>query len=304
MRGRRLTAFLFSPAGEHWLSCLRIGLGVQLLLFSLSLVRDWQFFLGSPGQALISRQLSEALVSTESAFIPRIGWLLNVASALGVAERVALSGLWVLLLLASLLLVAGLFCRTSAIAGWFLHLCVTKSGGLLSYGVDNFMTIGLFYLMLAPLPDAWALDRRIWPRKPPDPEMLGFFRRVLQIHLCIIYFFSGLTKALGSGWWNGVNIWRALTRPPFDILPPEMLAAWRHFLPALGISVWVLELGYVVMIWPQRTRRIWLTLICLLHLGIGLTMGMWLFALVMIVLNIAAFGPAPAMRDCSANGSR
>jgi hypothetical protein len=28
-----------------------------------------------------------------------------------------------------------------------------------------------------------------------------------------------------------------------------------------------------------------------MHLGIGLMMGMYLFALIMIVLNIAAFGP-------------
>jgi uncharacterized membrane protein YqaE (UPF0057 family) len=28
-----------------------------------------------------------------------------------------------------------------------------------------------------------------------------------------------------------------------------------------------------------------------MHLGIGLTMGMYLFALIMIVLNVAAFGP-------------
>jgi hypothetical protein len=28
-----------------------------------------------------------------------------------------------------------------------------------------------------------------------------------------------------------------------------------------------------------------------MHVGIGVTMGMYLFALVMIVLNVAAFGP-------------
>jgi len=28
-----------------------------------------------------------------------------------------------------------------------------------------------------------------------------------------------------------------------------------------------------------------------MHVGIGLTMGMYLFAFIMIVLNIAAFGP-------------
>ncbi|MDQ2659664.1 MAG: hypothetical protein M3Y03_04515, partial [Verrucomicrobiota bacterium] len=51
--------------------------------------------------------------------------------------------------------------------------------------------------------------------------------------------------------------------------------------------------GYPVLIWPKRTRLVWLIATCGMHLAIGLTMGMYLFALIMIVLNLAAFG-APA----------
>ena len=127
--------------------------------------------------------------------------------------------------------------------------------------------------------------------------MLGFFRRALQLHLGLIYFFGGATKALGSGWWDGVNLWTALTRPPFDVLPPAMIARWQPLLPAFGISIWLLELSYPILIWPSRTRLLWLTLICAMHLGIGFTMGMPLFAAVMLVLNVAAFGPALATSD-------
>ena len=80
-------------------------------------------------------------------------------------------------------------------------------------GMDNFMTIGLFYLMLLPLPDRFSLDWRLRALRPKNPRLLGFWRRVLQLHLCLIYFFSGLTKCLGSGWWDGSNVWRALIRP-------------------------------------------------------------------------------------------
>ena len=40
----------------------------------------------------------------------------------------------------------------------------------------------------------------------------------------------------------------------------------------------------------DKTRKIWLICIGAMHAGIGVTMGMYLFAL-MIVLNVAAFGP-------------
>ena len=42
------------------------------------------------------------------------------------------------------------------------------------------MTMGLFYLMLSPLPDRYSLDYRLVKTKPKDPQVSGFWRRVLQ----------------------------------------------------------------------------------------------------------------------------
>jgi hypothetical protein len=41
----------------------------------------------------------------------------------------------------------------------------------------------------------------------------------------------------------------------------------------------------------KKTRLVWLVGILAMHVAIGLTMGMYLFALIMIILNLAAFGP-------------
>jgi hypothetical protein len=113
----------------------------------------------------------------------------------------------------------------------------------------------------------------------------------LQIHLCLIYFFSGLAKSLGSGWWDGSNLWRALLRPPFNVIDPAMLVRWKYFFPVAGVLICLVEIGYPLFIWPKRTRQTWLCLVIAMHLGIAVTMGMYLFALIMIVLNVAAFGP-------------
>jgi hypothetical protein len=58
--------------------------------------------------------------------------------------------------------------------------------------------------------------------KPNNPQSLGFWPRVLQVHLCLIYFISGLAKFLGNGWWDGSNLWRSLARPPFNLVPPDL----------------------------------------------------------------------------------
>lgn len=202
------------------------------------------------------------------------------------------------LIAAGCCLLMGLASRFSAILAWFLHLCAAKSGGFVSYGVDNFMTIGLFYLMLSPLPDRYSLDWRLRKSQPGDPQLLGFWRRVLQLHLCVIYFFSGLTKCLGSGWWDGSSVWRALIRPPFNVIDPEMLVRERYLFPVVGILICLLEIGYPFLIWNNKTRKVWLISICAMHVGIGVTMGMYLFALIMIVLNVAAFGPGLIRAEC------
>src|SRR6266849_4252177 len=131
----RLRNFLLTRQSSIWLTILRIGLGLQVLCYGLSLRGDWLELLGQENQGLIRRDLAE----------------------------------------------------------------------LLSYGVDNFTIIGLFYLTIAPLPDSMALDAR-WRGIPTrNPTLHGLHRRVLQFHMCIIYFFGGISKCAGRGWWNGVS---------------------------------------------------------------------------------------------------
>jgi hypothetical protein len=287
----RLPVFLFPTETDLWLGLLRIGLGLQVLLYALSLRADWNYLFAGPGEGLIGRALPEALLSTESPLVPRLGWIVTLTTRTGLSESTALSIVWWILLFACGCLVIGIFSRTSSILAWFVHLAAAESGGFISYGVDNFMTIGLFYLMLSPLPDRYSLDQR-WRKLPSkNPHLLGFFRRVLQVHLCLIYFFGGVAKCLGSGWWDGSNLWRALIRPPFNLIAPEILIRLKYLFPVAGIVICLLEISYPVFIWNRRTRGIWLMCTCVMHLAIGLTMGMYLFAFIMIVLNIAAFGP-------------
>ena len=289
--GQGALRFFFPNISDSWLALLRWGLGLQLLFSCLSSRLDWALLYSHAGAGLIGRDLTETILSVESPLLPRLGWLVAIGEQFHLSESVILKLIWLFLLGAGLCLLLGAFSRTSAVLGWFLHLSTVKSGALTSYGMDNFTTIGLFYLMVAPLPDQFSLDS--WLRHLPRarPNLHGFHRRILQIHLCLIYFFSGLTKACGPAWWNGDSVWRALTRAPFNILPPNIIAAWGPILPLLGIGVLLMETSYPVFIWWKRTRLIWLAGIIAMHLAIGLTMGLYLFGSIMIVLNLAGFAP-------------
>jgi uncharacterized membrane protein YphA (DoxX/SURF4 family) len=285
---QRIEQFLFYRESDRWVSVLRIGLGLQVICLSLALRKDWTYLLSSGGRALISRDLTEAALNAESSFIPRLGWLIEVGNQFRVPESITLWLTWLVLMLAGSLLLVGLFSRIAAILAWFLYLCVVRSVGYFSYGLDNLTIIGLFYLMIAPLGDRMSLDSILWHRSS-NRDLLPFFRRILQIHLCLIYFFGGISKLAGIGWWNGASLWRALTVPPFHFVNPELVVRWKMFLPAAGLAICALELSYPIFIWLRPTRRFWLVSICTMHLLIGLTMGMFLFAFIMIVLNLAAF---------------
>jgi hypothetical protein len=282
--------FLFPSETDKWLATLRIGLGLQVTLYALFLRSDWHYLFASTGKGLVSRVLGEAITSFDSPLIPKLGWLVALGGFAHISEDAVLSIAWACLVCMGLLLLLGLFSRQAAIMAWFLHLCAAESGGLFAYGADNFMTTGLFYLMLSPLPDRYSLDYRLLKIELKHPQLLGFWRRVLQVHLCFVYFIGGLAKCLGSGWWNGSNLWRSLTRPPFNLISPDILVRFKYALPILGISICLIELGYPFFIWARKTRFFWLVCILAIHAAIGLAMGMYLFALVMIVLNLAAFG--------------
>ena len=305
----RIFGLLFMPDSDRWLALLRFGLGLQIIFYCLSLRGDWNTLFAGEGNNFVSRDLTEAILRIENPLIPQIGWFVTLGSHVDLGEQATLSIIWALLFCAGCFLLLGLFCRSSAIIAWLLHLCAAKSGDFFTYGLDNLMTIGLFYLAIAPLPDRYALDSKLWPARRSDPARLGFHRRVLQFHLCVIYLFSGITKCLGAGWWNGESIWRALTRPPFNTIPLQFLVSWKGVLPLLGVAVCIMETGYAVFIWPKKTRLIWLLCILGMHIAIGLSMGLYLFSSIMVILNVAAFAPQfrienwmPLVRPARRNG--
>src|SRR6266852_5038264 len=126
---QRLREWLFLSSSDQWLSILRIGLSLQLILYTFSLRTDWSSLLARTGRGLGSRDLAEALLSLESPIIPRLGWLVVAAKQLGLSEATVLNLSWYCLTLVSVFLLIGLFSRPMAVASWFLHLGSGKSCG-------------------------------------------------------------------------------------------------------------------------------------------------------------------------------
>ena len=53
----RILHFLFPAESDTWLAVLRLGLGLQVILYALSLQNDWNYLLTGAGNGLIGRNL-------------------------------------------------------------------------------------------------------------------------------------------------------------------------------------------------------------------------------------------------------
>ena len=65
------------------------------------------------------------------------------------------------------------------------------------------------------------------------------------------------------------------------------LAGYLPLLSAMTVISLFWELLYPALVWPRLTRPIMLGVAVLVHLGIGLCMGMIEFGLVMLIANLA-----------------
>jgi hypothetical protein len=288
---RAFTGFFLAPATARPLAALRVSLALVLLGQAWLLRSEVLDLLAHDG--IVQGELSRYLGGGGA---PRAGWLVERLAPLGVSEAGCLYALCATYIVSLAGLGLGLFTRLSAVVAWFLHWTLIRSAGTTSYGADTYAHIFLFYLMLVPAGEALSLDvlRRRAPTMPSAAARLGL--RVMQLHLCISYLASGIQKSAGIQWWNGELLWRALALPVYRQYDMSWLASYPWLSLVAGWMTLLVELGYCVFIWPARTRRPWIAAIVALHLGIGIFLGLGVFAAIMCVLTATLFGVSPEPR--------
>jgi hypothetical protein len=222
--------------------------------------------------------------------LPHLGNISLLLGRLGLTPDQSVYTVLAVYVVAILGLMLGLATRWMAALAWFINFLLIHAAGGMVYGMDIFTHIALFYCLIMPVGNALSLDVRLGWKKPGLSVAAGVTRRVLQLHLCIIYFSSGLEKAAGLQWWNGEAIWRSVMLPSFAQFDMTWLAYVPWLAAMIGWSVLILETGYALFVWRRATRTIWLTAIVAMHFSIGLFLGMWLFGLIMIIMNLGAFG--------------
>jgi hypothetical protein len=281
--GRR---FALAPAAPHPLGLFRIAVSLFALV-QLGLL--WPYLHQLYGNfGFVQWVILEASPET---WVPSIGKLCLALQPYGVSAAACVKGVFGVYALSLVGLALGWKTRAFAMVAWLSHALTINSGYLSLYGVDTMIHICLFYFAWMPVGAAFSIDQ--WLRRRPAAATVGarIALRTLQTHLCIIYLNAGTAKMQGPQWWNGEAIWRALMNPEFfGAFDFSWLARFPLVAMLLGWSTLLIEVGYAFFIWPRRLRPWWVAATVGLHLGIGVTMGLWMFSVMMILMTVSAFG--------------
>jgi hypothetical protein len=156
----------------------------------------------------------------------------------------------------------------------------------------------------------WLERRRYRARtgqELPVPKLASatFATRLMQVQFCFIYLASGLSKLQGGAWWNGTALWGTVANTNFAptnhgwylqglIFLSKHRALWEFVMGSGVAFTLVLEIGLPFMIWNRRLRPYLVVGSVLLHTGIGLTMGLVTFGLMMLCL-VMSFVPPEAV---------
>ena len=217
-------------------------------------------------------------------------------------------------LVVMLLFMVGLWTRVTSVLTWMGVMCYIHRLPTSQFGMDAMIAILLLYMMIgnggaALSLDRWLEVRRLRREQGPSADLAlkpswsaNLAVRLFQIHFCTIYLVSGLSKLQGAGWWNGTAIWWCLANPNFA---PMRIGLYHQFLVFLCQQRWLweiylsgsvaftlfTEIGFAFLVWNKKWRPIMVGCSVLLHIGIGLIMGLVVFSLCMLTMVLAFVPP-------------
>lgn len=267
----------------HALVALRIGTGFLLLLQCILLQQDILSMIQSNG---IIRQ--ELVVSAQPQFYLSSNTITRyMYTYFQLPELKALHLIGIVYISCIMTMMAGLLTRISTLIVLLLHMSYMASGYYFIYGMDFFMSMMLFYILVFPSHHEFSIDKYLFRLRPVNYTP---YIRILQIHLCIVYFVSGVSKAAGGYWWNGISIIKAVVRPGESMFSNTTgMGPYQWLFAIAGICTLIIEIGYPVFINISRTRKLWLLFTYLMHLSIAIFLNLPLFAATMVLFNISAF---------------
>jgi uncharacterized protein (TIGR03000 family) len=292
--------FWFTPVDPSMLGLIRVFTGMMLVYTHAVWGMALPEFFGADGwlgeEAVRSLQSGQFIFSYLWYVPPQ--WLGTVHAAA-----------MVVLVLFTL----GVFTRVTSILSFVILINYAHRVPAALFGLDQINGMLTLYLAVGPSGAAFSIDRLAARYRmarselstnsaaklrmaPPPSVGANIAIRLIQVHMCVIYLFAGMSKLLGEPWWDGTAIWRTAASYEYQSVDLTWLAHVPLLVNVLTQFAALWELSYCVLVWPKLTRPLVLAAAFLIHLSIGVCMGMMTFGLIMIIGNMS-FGSYEFVRE-------
>lgn len=288
--------FFFSRPSYLSIAIFRICLATNLFFMYAIRQLHWRFYFTSEG-FLTNTQANELM---PEAFRPLVNWFPSDPSAV--------LGLHTVFVLVLFFLIIGIGSRVWSWVALFLHLTFLNRNYSIGYGADIISCFMLFGLALMDCDRELSVvsyfkqkrrakiknaGKRSAARIQAQLRPLGSLRamlsslnellssvgvRLLQFQLCIIYGYTGLEKIKGAVWWDGSAVWEAFGNQQMNMIDLTWMSHFPLVIGLMTLTSMLFEIYFPVLIWGRRTRFLMLAFGCMLHMMIGLTLGLVFFS--------------------------
>lgn len=275
--------FWFTPRDPATLGVIRILGGAMLLYTHAVWTLGLEDFMGA--HPWVPRASAEFIRAAQGPEAVRWTWSLlwwcDTPAKLWTVHAIALASFFCLTI--------GFQTRIASVLSFVF--CASYANRVIAsqFGLDQINMMLALYLMVGPSGAAYSVDRLIarWragkPLGLPEPSIMANVAiRLIQIHMCVIYFNAGISKLQGQMWWEGSAIWGAVANLEYQSFD----CTWLCNHPYLGAFVThttvIWEISFAALVWNRMLRPLVLFVAVPLHLGIAFGMGMITFGFVML----------------------
>ena len=221
-----------------------------------------------------------------------------VESGLGVAAGTLI---FAVLFVAFTCMTLGLFTGAAVVVCFFGSVFQARWNSLPLTSGHTILVAVLFCLLWAdcsswPSIDAWRKRQCALPTAPPVQPVWPL--RLMRIQMAVMYLTSGLFKLIGPGWRSGSTVYYATTQNIYGrvlhVYPLPQGIDW--ILTALSYATVLWEITFPLMMLHRVTRTAAILIGIGTHLGIGATMEVGPFSLMMLLCYSAFISPDQARR--------
>lgn len=280
-----MTQFLLKY--NHWFiqsrflisaSLLRIGLGIVILYMYLMHYAQ-RFYLWSNDGIISNDMLSLNLYTISDSNL-----FFDLIYHLGI--------------LFAFLFLLGYKTRLISIINYIFVFSLLERNGIIADGGDNLLRVCLFYLLFANMSAYFSIDASIKRARSKRIKNKSYERGSNVLHnfavlmciiqLCILYLTSGLYQVMGSMWNSGTAIYYILQVNEFtrDSLLNQILLKNDYLIVLFTYASILVKISFPFLLFNKKTKYFAMASIIFFHFGIGYSMGLITFSLIMILFEL------------------